>query len=707
MNIGLRTGVLSWLPILTVSLLLARESRADLWPREHQVQLLESCKSGANADPEICDCALASAMKRWPRSATFWNEFDKEKGFQEFVFLASECGSTVRMRNEVSARLSARLGTDWTGIAPADRASLEEGGYRFDRGLVLSTSGRTRGAPAIATVRVSAEIVVRESFLKTMSAIDAQEFCAKSRPKAEASRAAGAFDRRSLTYRCETISELSRFGVVKSVYFWQFYQNRIVILEAMIRLDGPPVLDMEIRRAYEFVVERLSAAEAKPSTSTNETDRVLTPAELYAQASPGVGYLVAWEKLGSVVVVSKNRVVTNWHVVRGTTSDVLPIVHVGAVESEAVLVGADEEQDLAVLQILRGEFQGISPRRVELPVVGERVFTIGSPQGLENTLAEGLVSSLRRLKNRTLLQVSAAISLGSSGGGLFDDRGNLVGITTATIEGGQQLNFAVPSAALDRLLGNLFTHPAIAPNAALLRADGKILFRTSLSPLEAERFARLSSVAAPVDAGVIASSLVDQGSVSDRNRAATAISSTWMGKAELGKPIYAIMKTSRGNVTLKLWSDRAPRTVANFVGLASGEKDWRNPTTGKHMRGTPFYDGLIFHRVIREFIIQSGCPLGTGKGDPGYSFEDECDQGCTFDKPGLVAMANAGPDTNGSHFFITTSMPTYLNNKHTIFGEVVNGYDVVQAISKVPTSELDRPLKAITIKSLTLSDTPP
>lgn len=186
-----------------------------------------------------------------------------------------------------------------------------------------------------------------------------------------------------------------------------------------------------------------------------------------------------------------------------------------------------------------------------------------------------------------------------------------------------------------------------------------------------------------------------------------AAAGSWMGKAEAGKPIYAVMKTNLGEVTLKLWSDRAPKTVANFVGLATGEKDWKNPATGERKKGAKFYDGLTFHRVIDGFMIQGGCPLGTGTGDPGYSFEDECQKGCSFDKVGLLAMANAGPNTNGSQFFITTSMPTYLNNKHTIFGEVLKGYEVVQTISRAPKNPMDKPLEPITIVSITLSDSQP
>lgn len=195
-----------------------------------------------------------------------------------------------------------------------------------------------------------------------------------------------------------------------------------------------------------------------------------------------------------------------------------------------------------------------------------------------------------------------------------------------------------------------------------------------------------------------------------KDEAATApagAASGWMGKAEAGTELFAVMKTNLGDVTLKLYSKKTPKTVSNFVGLASGEKDWKSPATGERKKGVAFYNGLTFHRVIDGFMIQGGCPLGTGTGDPGYAFEDECASGCSFEKKGLLAMANAGPGTNGSQFFITTSTPTYLNNKHTIFGEVVKGYEVVEAISKAPKGPSDKPIEPITIVSITLSESQP
>jgi peptidyl-prolyl cis-trans isomerase A (cyclophilin A) len=180
----------------------------------------------------------------------------------------------------------------------------------------------------------------------------------------------------------------------------------------------------------------------------------------------------------------------------------------------------------------------------------------------------------------------------------------------------------------------------------------------------------------------------------------------WTQKVQAGKDLYATLKTSQGDITVKLFSKDAPKTVANFVGLATGEKPWRDPATGD-MSKKPLYSGTVFHRVIPDFMIQGGDPLGSGRGDPGYRFEDEFQSGRTFDKPGLLAMANAGPDTNGSQFFITTSTPAHLNNRHTIFGEVVKGYEVVEAISQVPRGGMDRPQTPITLTQVELSDKPP
>jgi peptidyl-prolyl cis-trans isomerase A (cyclophilin A) len=163
--------------------------------------------------------------------------------------------------------------------------------------------------------------------------------------------------------------------------------------------------------------------------------------------------------------------------------------------------------------------------------------------------------------------------------------------------------------------------------------------------------------------------------------------STGANMADTGIPqgqgdLYAVFKTSAGDISIKLFEKDAPKTVANFVGLATGKKQWRNPNTGATENGKPLYDGTVFHRVIPQFMIQGGDPLGTGTGDPGYRFEDEFQSGRRFDKPGLLAMANAGPNTNGSQFFITEVPTPHLNNRHTIFGEVVKGQELVPRIAR-------------------------
>lgn len=164
-----------------------------------------------------------------------------------------------------------------------------------------------------------------------------------------------------------------------------------------------------------------------------------------------------------------------------------------------------------------------------------------------------------------------------------------------------------------------------------------------------------------------------------------------------GTPMYAIFETTQGTFKIKLFADKAPKTVDNFVGLAEGTKEFTDPKTGKQTK-RPFYDGLIFHRVIPNFMIQGGCPLGTGTGGPGYKFEDEIAPGLKHDKPGKLSMANAGPNTNGSQFFITVAATPWLDGKHAIFGEVVENYDLVKAISEVRTGANDKPAEPITIK---------
>jgi len=148
-----------------------------------------------------------------------------------------------------------------------------------------------------------------------------------------------------------------------------------------------------------------------------------------------------------------------------------------------------------------------------------------------------------------------------------------------------------------------------------------------------------------------------------------------------GKELFATFQTSMGNIVVKLFTKDAPKTVENFVGLATGEKEWTDPRT-RAKSTAPLYDGPLFHRVIPDFMIQGGDPLGKGTGGPGYQFADEFQSGKTFAKPGLLAMANSGPNTNGSQFFITEVPTPWLDNKHTIFGEVVSGFDLVPKITR-------------------------
>ena len=165
----------------------------------------------------------------------------------------------------------------------------------------------------------------------------------------------------------------------------------------------------------------------------------------------------------------------------------------------------------------------------------------------------------------------------------------------------------------------------------------------------------------------------------------------------------AIVSTSLGDIRITLFADQAPKTVRNFTELAEGTKEWTDPRV-RSKSTAPLYNGTIFHRVIPGFMIQGGDPLGTGTGGPGYRFEDEFHPELTFDKPYLLAMANAGPNTNGSQFFITVAPTTWLNFKHSIFGEVADqaSRDVVDAIAAVETGAQDRPKTDVTINSITI-----
>lgn len=175
----------------------------------------------------------------------------------------------------------------------------------------------------------------------------------------------------------------------------------------------------------------------------------------------------------------------------------------------------------------------------------------------------------------------------------------------------------------------------------------------------------------------------------------------------------AVLHTSVGDITCELLPDKAPKTVANFIGLSTGEKDWTNPRDGKAMHGTPLYDGTIFHRVIPNFMIQGGDPMGQGYGGPGYKFDDEVDPSVTFDRPGRLAMANSGPNTNGSQFFITDVPTMFLNGHYNIFGQCDEAsVALVKKIQEGPctsgacTSNSSRPVNPVQIKHIEILNAP-
>ncbi len=175
----------------------------------------------------------------------------------------------------------------------------------------------------------------------------------------------------------------------------------------------------------------------------------------------------------------------------------------------------------------------------------------------------------------------------------------------------------------------------------------------------------------------------------------------------MAEELYATLATNHGDIEVRLFPDHAPKTVRNFVELAEGSREWVHPRTGRKT-SEPLYDGTVFHRVISGFMIQGGDPLGTGTGGPGYRFADEIHPELQFDRPYLLAMANAGPSTNGSQFFVTVAPTPWLNRKHTIFGEVANaaGREVVDKIAAVRTGAADRPVEDVTISSVKIERRP-
>jgi len=166
----------------------------------------------------------------------------------------------------------------------------------------------------------------------------------------------------------------------------------------------------------------------------------------------------------------------------------------------------------------------------------------------------------------------------------------------------------------------------------------------------------------------------------------------------------ATLRTTEGEIEIKLHAERAPRTVGNFAGLAEGELVWTHSGTGKEMVGEPLYDDVLFHRVIDGFMIQTGDPEGTGRGGPGYTFDDEFHDELRHSNEGIVSMANSGPDTNGSQFFITLGATPHLDERHSVFGEVTEGIDVVRDIGGVETDSNDRPVEDVVLESVTVHE---
>ncbi len=173
--------------------------------------------------------------------------------------------------------------------------------------------------------------------------------------------------------------------------------------------------------------------------------------------------------------------------------------------------------------------------------------------------------------------------------------------------------------------------------------------------------------------------------------------------------LYARFRTSLGNVVVRLEEHKAPNTVKNFVGLATGTQEWKDPRSGEVKKGVPLYDGTIFHRVIPDFMIQGGCPLGQGTGGPGYKFKDEFHPELRHDGPGVLSMANSGPATNGCQFFITERATPHLDNRHSVFGKTVLGQDVVAKIARTPRGRNDKPNTDVVIQKVEIfrSPTPP
>jgi peptidyl-prolyl cis-trans isomerase A (cyclophilin A) len=181
-----------------------------------------------------------------------------------------------------------------------------------------------------------------------------------------------------------------------------------------------------------------------------------------------------------------------------------------------------------------------------------------------------------------------------------------------------------------------------------------------------------------------------------------ALAVTVAAEAQEKASLFATLKTNMGDIVVQLFEDKAPKTVANFVGLATGAREWSDPATGAKVK-RPLYNGTIFHRVIPGFMIQGGDPLGNGTGGPGYRFEDEFHPDLKHSKAGILSMANAGPNSNGSQFFITQKATPWLDGRHSVFGQVVKGHNTVDSIAKVPRDGRDRPIRDVVIQEVIIS----
>jgi peptidyl-prolyl cis-trans isomerase A (cyclophilin A) len=166
--------------------------------------------------------------------------------------------------------------------------------------------------------------------------------------------------------------------------------------------------------------------------------------------------------------------------------------------------------------------------------------------------------------------------------------------------------------------------------------------------------------------------------------------------------VTATLHTNKGDIEVELYDERAPRTVDNFVGLATGGQEWTDPESGEEVEGEPLYDDVIFHRIIEDFMIQGGDPTGTGRGGPGYQFDDEFHDDLRHDDAGILSMANSGPNTNGSQFFITLAPQPHLDDRHAVFGKVTDGMDVVEEIGNVETDANDRPREDVVLESVSV-----